>query len=198
MIAAPSPGAARAGDDDPGEASAGSRDASSPDRNHASGPAERARAATRAIELRLGGGVLTFPEYTEYHGSQTFVLGKASLELATRLKRQATGFSIGLYIHYAGFSEGGTLAFGPTLHYDFQVLRGRSWYLGPTLALGGALPLPAYFNDSVALDVQLGLTTRVVLNDTWELWLRPLNAELWIPEQFFPGFDVTLGIGRTF
>jgi len=175
-----------------------------------SGTASNAQAApeilrpgTRPWEADFGFGP-SFIAFNNYHGhydshdywhrNRSDFQFKMMEQIGYHFFKDSSGPALGLTLE-EGFVKAFRFEVGAKFWWDIQLVDDMAIYLYPEAKLGFALwtnPFEPFFNT------QVGLGAKVILDDRWVLFLRPIAPSFFIGKSFIFAWDVLLGGGVTF
>jgi hypothetical protein len=159
------------------------------------------RPGTRPWEADFGFGP-SFIAYNNYHhydhsywhdrrGDFQF---KMMQQIGYHFSGDASGPAIGLVVE-EGFVRTFRFEVGAKFWWDIQLVDDMAIYLYPEGKVGFAAwtnPLEPFFNT------QVGVGAKVILDDRWVVFLRPIAPTFYIGQSFVFAWEVMLGGGVTF
>ena len=163
-----------------------------------------ASAEARAIppELRPG----TKPHYFEFGPTVGYGvlgprggLGGAWLDYLYHFKGNAEGPALGALTVFGGWSRYFSFAVGPMFQWDFKLVPSKplGLYLGPHVSTGYTF-VSWRGVGAHSFYAMAGPTLKLIVNDFWCFWARPLNFDFrWFGRADL-NFGAALGAGITF
>jgi hypothetical protein len=169
---------------------------------------------TKGNEVRFGAGP-SFGVHDSWHAGRHWhggnVQGKFALEALFHFKGNPEGPALGPYVHFRTSGRhnfGG--AIGPMFAWDIRVPPRKqvAFYISPHAGLGWGWNhhLDHHHGNSDHhgytihyFNMQVGVTGRLIINNVFEIWFRPLNTDIYIGADSDRVFlEVLAGIGFNF
>jgi hypothetical protein len=159
------------------------------------------RPGTRPWEADMGFGP-SFIGYNNYHhydrdywhSSRGDFQFKMMEQIGYHFFKDSSGPALGLNLE-EGFVRAFRFEADAKFWWDIQLVDDMAIYLYPEAKLGFAFwtnPFEPFFNT------QVGLGAKVILDDRWVIFLRPIAPSFFIGRSFIFAWDVMLGGGVTF
>lgn len=155
-------------------------------------------------ELRPG----TKPHYFEFGPTAGHSLGPHGthangwLNYLYHFRGGPEGPALGAVLVGGGWNKSYRLMAGALFEWDFKLIPSKALglYLGPHVAGGYGFRHRGRDGRLTSHGFQLtaGPTVKLLLNDFWSFWVRPINVDLLIGRDFGPGLTGALGAGITF
>lgn len=162
-----------------------------------------AGAEARAVPSSLRPG--TKPHYFEFgptvgHGFRG-PLGPAGgvwLDYLYHFKGNAEGPALGVLTTFAAWKRHYAFNVGPMFQWDFKLVASKplGLYLGPHFAAGYAFG--AFDRRYHTFFFMAGPTLKLIVNDFWCFWARPLNFDFRWYGAFSGNYGAAIGAGITF
>jgi hypothetical protein len=154
----------------------------------------RTQKGSKPLELRIVTGLSL-----GLNGAGVF--GRTGVEQLYHFSGHAHGPALGGLVQGYYFARpninGGGIAAGPMFAWDIRLAKALGLYLSPAVAVGYGL-LRFDSANYHFIDIQMGATLRLVLNDSWEINLRPLHFDLLINDGVIAFYDGGIGVGYNF
>lgn len=112
------------------------------------------------------------------------------------------GPALGAVLVGGGWNRSYRFMAGALFEWDFKLVPSKplGLYLGPHVAAGYGFRHHRRDDGVSSHGFQLvaGPTVKLLVNDFWSFWVRPINVDLLIGTDFGPGLNAALGAGITF
>ena len=115
-------------------------------------------------------------------------------EIGYHFQGESEGPALGLSLQ-EGFMHSVHFEAGAKFWWDIRLVKDMAIYLAPEGRVGFSMWTSPF---DPGFDVQLGLTGKVILDDRWLLFLRPLTQDFNMGPHFVFEWNVMLGGGVTF
>ncbi|MBK8264436.1 MAG: hypothetical protein IPK80_24225 [Nannocystis sp.] len=153
-------------------------------------------------ELRPG----TKPHYFEFGPNVGYgfygprgALGGAWLDYMYHFQGGAEGPALGVLTLFGGWNRYFSFSVGPMFQWDFKLVKSKplGLYLGPHVSTGYSFFSWRGVGDH-SFYAMVGPTVKLIVNDFWCFWARPLNFDLRWYGRVDGNFGAALGAGITF
>jgi len=125
---------------------------------------------------------------------------KITQEFGYHINGTGEGLAIGVSIQEAFAKNYIQVAMGPKAWYDIPMIEDMGFYLTPSVRMGYGFDRATEFVDEGInyFNLQLNLEARLILDDLWLLYIRPIALDINMGKEFTMSYDVALGFGYTF
>jgi hypothetical protein len=125
---------------------------------------------------------------------------KISQEFGYHISGTGEGLALGVSIQEAFAANFIHVALGAKAWYDIPMIEDVGFYLTPSVRMGYGFDRATEFVDKGVdyFNLQINVEARLILDDLWLLYVRPIALDINIGKEFTMSYDAVLGFGYTF
>jgi hypothetical protein len=145
-------------------------------------------------DIGFGPSIMAYTPSSHFGRGRRGVMFKLMQEIGGHFQGDAEGPALGGVLEES-FGNDVRLSVGCKFWWDIKIIDDLGLYLTPEAKVGMALwtghTFYGYFNP------QLGFGAKLMLDDRWMVFLRPITADFYVGRYFFFGWDIMAGGGVT-